>query len=431
MVRDTVLANGLHVIAVRSPSAPYATIKVVVRTGAFSQLAEGDEGVPHLLEHMLFKSSEEWGKSFGTYTAELDASSNGTTSDEAVTYYVTLPSKNLAKGVRLMWDLVRDPDFTKEALDSERKVVSGELQRKVSDPQYLLISNSDRVFWGEGWSRKNPGGNLLAIMGATPQRLDGFYKRFYIPNNAALVVTGDVNHAEVFDLASKTFKGWKRGEDPYAKTPIPPMPALTSTQRHVIEANVSDVTFLIRWRGPSVTTDPKATHAADLFASLVNHPLSGMQQRLVDAGLFQSVSLGYRTQSHVGPIELYARTTPEKIAAAGAALQAELNRFGAADYFSEDEVVIAKKQIQVGNAFALESGSSLADPVGDLWSSAGLEYYLGYVDNLLAQRPEDVREFVGKYITGKPLVVSVLVSNATRQKAGAALDNVIAKLGTP
>src|SRR5688500_17033513 len=110
MVRDTVLANGLHVIAVRSPSAPYATIKVVVRTGAFTQLTDGDEGVPHLLEHMLFKAAESWGKPFKQSTGELDASSNGTTGDEAVAYYVTLPSKNLEKGVKLMWDLMKEPE---------------------------------------------------------------------------------------------------------------------------------------------------------------------------------------------------------------------------------------------------------------------------------------------------------------------------------
>jgi zinc protease len=380
---------------------------------------------------MLFKASEAWGKPFKQSTGELDASSNGTTGDEAVTYYVTLPSKNLEKGVKLMWDLMKDPEFTKAALESENKVVTGELQRRVSDPQFLLHSNADRFFWGEGWSRKNPGGNIIAIMGATPERLEGFYKRYYVPNNSALVVTGDVTAAQVFDLAVKSFKGWKRGDDPFAKTPIPPMPPLTATHRHIVDANVSDITFLIRWRGPSVTADPAATYAADLFASVVNHPLSGMQQRLVDAGLFQAVSLNYRTQSHVGPIELYARTTPDKAAAAGVALNAELRRFGSADYFTEDEVVIAKKQIRVGNAFELESGSSLAHPVADLWSSAGLDYYLGYVDNLLAQRPDDVRGFIGKYITGKPLVVSVLVSNATRQSMGKALSDVIAGLGTP
>src|SRR5687768_739329 len=58
MIRDTVLANGLHVIVVRNSSVPLATIEVVVRTGAFSQLTPEDEGVPHLLEHMLFKSGD-------------------------------------------------------------------------------------------------------------------------------------------------------------------------------------------------------------------------------------------------------------------------------------------------------------------------------------------------------------------------------------
>ena len=430
MIRDTVLANGLHVIVVRNPTVPLATIEVVFRTGAFSQLTPEDEGVPHLLEHMLFKSGDgSVSGSFDDAAFKIEAlTHNGVTEPEAVAYYVTIPAKNLEKGLKIMADLVRSPSFERDALMAEQKVVSGELQRKAAEPQYLLYFQSSAALWGEGWRRKNPGGNLLAVMGATPDRLKGFFRKYYVPNNAAVVVTGDVNAAEVFPFAAKSFQSWKAGEDPFKGIPAMPMPPLTATRTGIVEvADVADLTFLVRWHGPSVLSDAPGTYAADVFAELLNQPLSGLQRRLVDSGLFQSVSVSYETQQNVGPIELYARTTPEKLEAAGAALKKEIRQFPAPDYFSDVDVTIAKKRQQVLTAFQLESATSLAHPVATLWSIAGLDYYMDYVDNVRKQTPEDVRRFVQTYLANKPMTVTVLASPATRRSVRGTLDNILAK----
>ena len=428
MVRDTVLANGLHVIVVRNPTVPLATIEVVVRTGAFSQLTPADEGVPHLLEHMLFKTGGSGGGSFdqAAYAAEV-ITHNGVTEAEAVAYYLTLPSKNLEKGLKIMAELVRSPSFDKEALKAEQRVVSGELQRKAAEPQYLLYHYSSAALWGDGWARKNPGGNLISVMGATPDQLKGFFRKYYIPNNAALVVTGDVTAPDVFAFATKSFQSWKSGEDPFKGTPIAPMPALTATRTGIVEADVNDITFLVRWHGPSVTTDPAGTYAADVFGELINQPLSGLQRRLVDTGLFQSVSLGYEIQKNVGPIELYARTTPEKLQAAGEALKKEIRLISSPGYFTEVDVTLAKKRQQVLSAFQFESASSLAHPVASLWSVAGLDYYMGYMDNVHAQTPDDVQRFIQTYLAGKPMTVTMLVSPATRRSMRTTIDGLLSK----
>jgi zinc protease len=429
MVRDTVLDNGLHVITVRNPTVPLATIEVVVRTGAFSQLTPEDEGVPHLLEHMLFKSGDGTrAGSFEDDAYKVEAlTHNGVTEAEAVAYYVTLPSKNLEKGIKIMADLIRSPSFDKEALTSEQKVVSGELQRNAAEPQYLLHHYSSAALWGTGWGRKNPGGNLIAVMGATTDRLKGFFRKYYIPNNAALVVTGDVTAAEVFAFAAKSFHSWKAGDDPFKGVSVVPMPPLTTTRTGVVEADATDLTFLVRWHGPSVTTDAAGTYAADVFSELINQPLSGLQRRLVDSGLFQSVTLGYETARNVGPIELYAQTTAEKLEAAGAALKKEIRQFSVPGYFTDDDVVIAKKRQQVLTAFQFESATTLAHPVATLWSVAGLDYYMGYVDNVRAQTPEDVQRFVQTYLAGKPMTVTVLVSPATRRSIRGTLDGILSR----
>ena len=425
MVRDTVLANGLHVIVVRNPTVPLATIEVAVRTGAFTQFTPADEGVPHLLEHMLFKSDEGW---FEAASAKAEVlSHNAQAAEEAVTYYITLPSKNLDKGLKIMADLVRSAKFERDALKSEQQVVRGEMQRKAGEPMYLLHHQSGMALWGDDWGRKNPGGILPSVLGATPDRLEGFFRKYYVPNNAAIVLTGDVDATAAFAAVTKSFQSWKPADDPFKGVTIPPMAPLKATRTGVVEADVTDITFLIRWQGPSVSADAAGTYAADVFSELVNQPLSGLQKRLVDSGLFQGVTLSYETAKYVGPIELYARTTPEKLEAAGIALKKEVRQFGNPGYFTDEDVVIAKKRQQVLTAFQFESATSLAHPVASLWSSAGLDYYMGYLDNVHAQTPDDVQRFVQGYLAGKPMTVTILVSPTVRRSMRTTIDGLLSK----
>ena len=414
LVRDTTLENGLQVIVVKNSSIPFVTVEMVFRAGAFIQSTPDQEGLPHLIEHMLFRRGESEGGAFERDANEIEAAWNGTTDTEAVRYFLTFPSKNLAKGMQLMSDLIRKPNFSKDVLQSERPVVIGELLQRASEPQLLLRVQSDMLLWeNEGWRSKNPGGNIPTLNAATPDLLNALYKRFYVPNNAALVVAGDVTETQVFDLASKIFRGWKRGDDPMAGLPPPRIPPLTTVKRNIFSNDVKEVTFLVRWQGPSVGKDRPATYAADVFAGLVGQPLSGTQRRLVDAGHFDAVSLNYETLNYVGPIALLARTSSERAATAAEALGQEIAKLSAPDYFSAEDLALAKKWQRVSAHFRFESASTAAHILADFWSTAGLDYYLSYEDKLDAQTPEDIRHFLTTYIAGKPLVVTVLIPQET------------------
>ncbi len=427
-IKDTTLENGLQIIVVHNPAAPVATAEMVFRSGAFTQVTEAEEGMPHLLEHVLFRSgSGLTGQSFGSYAADLEGSYNGVTDAELVRYYLTVPSKNFSKGLAILSELVRSPDLRPEAIELEKKIVRGEMERKASEPTFLLHVEAGRLLWSEkGWARKNAGGNLLSIMGATPQRLDAFFKRYYLPNNAALIITGDVPQREAFDAAIKVFKGWKRGADPLASVPALEVPALpASRSKMVIANNVYDVTFLVRWQGPSVGKDTSGAYAADVFAGLVNQPLSGTQNRLVESGLFQSVSMHHDMKNNVGAIELMARTSPDKAVAAVTALRAEMALLSAPAYFTEDDMVPAKKEIRVISALMSESADAVAHSIADVWSSAGLGYYRDYHAKVQSRTQADVRRFVDTYIAGKHMAVNALLSSESLGIIGPGLNAVL------
>ena len=405
------LANGLQVIVVENHSVPLATVEVVVRAGAMIQQVE-DQGVPHLYEHMLFKGYRgPMDHDFRRTAADLKAAYNGTTSDETVSYYLILPSANVDGAVDALADLVRHPRFEKEDLIRERFVVLGEYQRRLSEPPFSLARSVDRLLWADGFARKNTIGDEMAVLGVTPEHLNEIYHRYYVPNNAALVVTGDVTAPAVFQMAHHAFDGWARRPDPFVAHPVPPMPSLAASHAVIVIGDVSNVTIEIAWQGPGVRSQPDATYDADVLSDLLNDDRSGFQHRLVDSGIFHSLSIGYRTLANTGPIIIRGVTTADRLPGALTALQAELRMIPDSGYFSATDLAIAKKRREVATVLNLEQGLGLAQNVGELWSVAGLDYHLHYVDNLSARTLNDVRGFARDYLTGKPFVIGALASD--------------------
>src|SRR2546426_9645688 len=128
--------------------------------------------------------------------------------------------------------------------------------------------------------------------------------RSYVPNNAALIVTGDVVTERVFEQAREQFRDWKRGPDPFADRPIPPIAPRATNGVVMLALDVRDVTIRIALQGPSVGQDTGATYAADALFDLLNDPTSGFQQRLLTNGPFESVTGPDYTWSHRRPHEL-------------------------------------------------------------------------------------------------------------------------------
>lgn len=417
------LANGLQVIVVENHSVPLATAEVVVRAGAMIQEPE-DQGVPHLYEHMLFRGYRgPMEQDFRETAARLQAAYNGTTSDETVSYYLILPSANVGGAVDALADLVRKPRFVKDELIRERFVVLGEYQRRMSEPSFTLFQAVNTLLWGDGYPRKNTIGDQTAVLTVTPEHLDEIFHRYYVPNNTALIITGDVSAANVLQMAHHAFDGWARRDDPFAKHPVAPMPPLAQSRAIVVVGDVSNVTVEIAWQGPGVRKEPGATYAADVLSDLLNDDRSGFQHRLVDSGIFHSIYVGYRTLANTGPITFHGVTTVDRLAGALTALATEIRMMSDSAYFSPADLEIAKKRRAVSTVLRLEQGLGLAQTVGELWSVAGLDYHLNYVDNLSARSLDDVRQFVNTYIAGKPFVIGAL----TPDKDSKAVSTLLAQ----
>jgi zinc protease len=418
-IQRTTLTNGLEVIVVENHGVPLVTIEAVVRNGAFTQ-TPAFEGLAHLYEHMIFGANAYYpqAEDFLARLSELGAEYNGRTAEEAVNYWLTLAADSVEPGMRALAAALREPVFRQDELEREREVVIGEYDRNESNPFYHLQRAVDRALWTTAWSRKNPLGERNVILATTPTQMREIQRKYYVPNNTALIVAGAVSAERVFRLARDLFGDWKRAPDPFEIDPIPPAPPLVRDTGVIVEQPVGTAIVMLRWQGPSARGDVAATYAADVFSDVMNADGSRFKRRLVDGGLFQSIQVHYYTLNQMGPITIFGETTPERLREAIAALEAELEKVDDPGYITAPEIESVTRRRIADTMFQLERSSGFAHQLAFWWSVTGLDYFLGYVDAMARQTPEELRAYARKYIIGKPHVTGVLLSPQARRQIG-------------
>lgn len=418
----TELRNGLDVVVMENSVVPLVTIEIDVRNGSFTESPEFD-GLSHLYEHMFFKANETLPDqaSFLARTRELGMSWNGTTSEERVNYYFTLSNENLEEGMEFMRDAITTPLFQQEELARERPVVTGELDRNESSPFFQLRRAVNLKLWSEYNSRKDVIGDREILMTATEQKMRTVQERYYIPNNSALMIAGDVDHERVFALAKEYFSEWQRGPDPFELYPIPEHPPLTQNELVVVEQPVNSVFIQIALHGPSVSRDENATYAADVLSFITGQRNSEFQQELVESGLCVGASLSYYTLDHTGPITISCRTTADKYQDASAAIYAQIDRLAAPDYFTDQQLENAKTRLEIGELYGQERPSRFIHTLGFWWSvTNGLDYYANYIDNLRQVNRDDIADYARRYIQNQYHVTGVLASPEDHSELGLA-----------
>lgn len=442
------LANGLEVIVLQDRSVPLVTLEAVVRNGSFTEPPELN-GLSHLYEHMFFNTNRaieifrcEFFNALGrrdlylnnncpyamryrsqigdvSYLRTIDEIGflrNGSTHEEHVNYYFYTTSQNLAVMMRLMRDALVYPSFDESELRKEIQIVLSELDRQMSEPAYYLErAMMDKLFYKYP-SRKNPGGTRETIASATVEKMRLIQSRYYIPNNTALVVTGDVNPDEVFRLAEELFGSWEKGEDPFVKYPLVEHPPLEKSEALILIQDVDSVIIQFGWHGPSIGKDDAATYAADVFSFIVEQPSSRLQRALIDSGLATSLSVHYYTQRNVGPIRITMITSVEKAREAVKKLRDEINGFIDDKYFTDEELENAKVLLEAENLYRREKLSEYTHELGFWWASTGTEYYRNYYRNLRAVSRQDIKRYISTYIHKKPHVVVAMLSAENQKK---------------
>lgn len=421
VISDKILDNGLHVIVIENHTVPLATVAVVFKYGSFVESAD-DNGLAHLLTHMLFQSNRLYPtqEEYLNRVRELGAWIGGDAREEWVYFFGTIAADSLESGLEFVSESVQYPMFTDEVLQYGKQSVLSELEEIMADPRYELEKGVSSHLWGKYYfDRKNVFGKRDIVNAATFAQIRLAQEQYIIPNNSALLIAGDVKPRQVFKIARDMFSDWQAGSDPANISPVPPVPPLMANQDTIIKQPVSNVELSLAWQGPGVNEDVKGTFAADVFSFIMGQRTSEFQRNLVGSGLALHADVFYYTQKWNGPIYIRLTCRPQRFWELKQAVNAEIQRFAEPGYFTDEQLENAKTMLEVNAVYQRDKASKEIHSVGFWWAVTGLEYYISYLDNLRAVSREDIVHYVNRYILDKPHVTGALMSREVQRQLNA------------
>jgi zinc protease len=232
-VREHKLANGLDLLMYEDHSVPAATVQVWYHVGSKDE-KKGRSGFAHLFEHLMFKGSANVGpEEHKNYISSIGGRYNATTDFDRTLYFQSFPSNYTERVLWMEADRMRSLDVSDENFKSERDVVKEERRLRVENPPFgrLFGVVLDKTFTTHPY-RIETIGSMADLNAATIQDVRDFHSTYYVPNNATLVVAGDIDPEKTVQWAEKYFGSIPKGSKPIPRD-TPKEPAQKAERRAV------------------------------------------------------------------------------------------------------------------------------------------------------------------------------------------------------
>lgn len=207
-IKTITLPNGLKVIVCEKNTSPMVQMEVWYRVGSKDEW-DGVRGMAHMFEHMMFRGSKKYSGEGDVYIHEMEklgATINAYTTFDRTVYWQELPKENIEKVFDMEADRMENLILDQKVLDTEREVVGEEL--RLGENNWYNRMSSDRykhLYPAQHPYKVDVIGNLDEITAYTTKQCQDFYDKFYSPNNAYLVIVGDVKAEQIFEYANKYF----------------------------------------------------------------------------------------------------------------------------------------------------------------------------------------------------------------------------------
>lgn len=410
---ETTLDNGMKVIVKEDRRAPSAVHMVWYRAGAMDE-PDGVSGVAHVLEHMMFKGTKAVGPGeFNKRVAAVGGRDNAFTGKDYTAYFQQVPPEHLAQMMALEADRMQHLVLTDDEFAREIEVVKEERRLRTDDqPRALVFEQLMATAYQAHPYRRPVIGWMPDLEAMQPGDARAWYARWYAPNNAYLVVVGDVDHEAVFRMAQEHYGRIAARALPERR--ISPEPAQRGPRSAVVKAPAELPYTTLAWHVPALR-DPVAdrdAHALQVLAAVLDgYDGARLTRRLVrDQRIAVSVGASYDTGNR-GPSLFYLYGVPTKdstVEALQAALRDEIRRI-AEEGISAEELARVKTQAVAAQVYKRDSLMGQAMEIGYL-ESAGLSWRdeQALLDGLRAVTAEEVQAVASRYFGDEALNVARL-----------------------
>jgi zinc protease len=406
-VENFLLGNGMEVVVIPDHRAPIVTHMVWYKIGSADEPA-GKSGIAHFFEHLMFKgTSTHKAGEFGRKIAEIGGSENAFTSYDYTAYYQQVSPEALETMMSFEADRMRNLILTDQVIGPERDVILEERRSRVDGNLYQNHPYRIPVI---GWMHEMEKLNRDDAV--------AFYDRYYAPNNAILVVAGDIEPATVRTLAEKTFGKVPRGPDLPAR--VRPQEPEQNTKRTVTMADerVSIPSVSRNWVTPSYTSaEPGEAEALDLLSEILGGGTrSRLYQELVVKNRIAAGAGAYFSGTMLDSSSFTVYGAPhgaEGLEKVEAAIEAEIARIISGGV-TDAELDAAKDRFVRSMIFARDNQSSMANIYGQTLATGGtVEDVQKWPDRIRAVTADQVQAVAAKYLKPDVAVTGYLLPEET------------------
>ncbi len=412
-VGELTLDNGMRVIVKTDRRAPVVVSMVWYKVGSMDEV-NGVTGVAHVLEHMLFKGTKAVpGGDFSKIVAAAGGRDNAFTSRDYTGYFQTVHKSQLPLMLKLEADRMVNALIPADAFSKEIQVIMEERRWRTDDrPRALAYEQLMATALRAHPYRIPTVGWMNDLQNMTDADARAFYEKWYAPNNAVLVVVGDVSHEDVFKLAREHFGPLKPGVLPPRKPQEEP--PQTGIRRITVKAPAEQPYLLMAYRAPRLADPDKdwEPYALDMLASVLDgNDASRFSRELIrGTQIASSASASYDGEGR-GPGFFYFSGVPtagKTVAALEQALRREVQKV-IDDGVTDDELRRIKAQMIASRVYERDSMFFQARQIGAL-ESAGYSHKAVDVmtEKLRAVTADQVRAVAKKYLIDDALTVAYL-----------------------
>ena len=409
-VTEATLDNGLRVLVQEDPRNPIVAVQMFYRVGSRNE-RPGATGLAHFLEHLMFKGTPTRGRGEISRLVELNGGrENAFTTKDMTGYYVSIAADRLDLVLEIEADRMRNLLLDPAEIDSERKVVMEERRmRAEDDPDGLVYEAMDSLAFKAHPYRWPIIGWMADIARINQPELRAFYDTYYVPNNAILVIAGDVKAADALTLVRRRFGPIPRGAAPPPVTAVEP-PQIDE-RRLVVRKDGAQLPMVnIGWHVPNHTS-PDAP-ALELLSTVLSEGRSSrLYQRLVYEKRVVLGAGGEYSYSSLDPALFWFYATPlpgQTPEAVEQALLAEVERLKQ-EVVPDEELERARNQIEASFVWQQDSVFSRASALGRFEMLGSWRLLDDFLPRLRAVTAADLQRVARLYFPVDRKNVSILL----------------------
>lgn len=410
--QQTTLDNGLRVILREVRERPLVGVWMWYRVGGRNELP-GTTGVSHWVEHMLFKGGKRFGK--GEITKEISrrgGALNAFTWIDCTAYFETLPADEIDLSLAIESDRIYDTRIEPDEAEAERTVVISEREGSENFPEFWLREEVQSVAWREHPYRLGVIGPKSDLRAMTRENLYDHYKRYYMTNNATLVMVGDFSSSELLDKIHAEFDQHPAGPPP-PPLQIEEQPQTGERRVSVSRPGPTHYVMLAYHAPPGSHVDAAAMVMLSALLGGASSPIawggarglgrsSRLYRALVDGEIASSMSAGYEltVDPYLFAIDATLRNGVEPARAESAIVQ-EIGRIQR-EGIPADELRRTKRQLHAQVVYSLEGVTNQGFALGFMDLVAGdAAAWETFPAALQSVTPEDVQRVASIYLVDK------------------------------